>query len=152
GQCLAGHAQQEPYYPLLEALGRLGGGRQGERVVELLFRHAPTWLAHLPSLVPREERPQLNREIFGATRERMLREFCAVLEAFTAAFALAIALEDLQWAAPSTLDALAAVARRGEPARLLLLATYCPGEAAAPPDLPGMARDLQRRGCAAEIA
>src|SRR5262249_6148377 len=110
-------------------------------------------LAELPSLVPPEQRPQLNREVLGATRDRMLREFCAVLEAFSAAFPLALVLEDLQWADASTLDLIAAVARRREPARLLLLATYRPREAPPPAPAPGaLARDLQRRGCAAEIA
>src|SRR5262249_9747697 len=41
---------------------------------------------------------------------------------------LLLVLEDLQWADPSTVDLLPALARRRQPARLLLVATYRPVE------------------------
>ena len=41
GQCLVGQVREELYYPILEALGRLGSGPQSVRVVEILLRHAP---------------------------------------------------------------------------------------------------------------
>ena len=61
----------------------------------------------------------------------MLREGCAALEIITKEFPLAIALEDLHWADPSTLDLIAAIARRKDRARLLLLSTYRPGDVPA---------------------
>lgn len=58
----------------------------------------------------------------------MLREICEVLDAFTLETPLILVLEDLHWSDHSTLDFLAAIARRREPARLMVLATYRPVE------------------------
>ena len=58
----------------------------------------------------------------------MLRELAEALELLTAQQPLVLVLEDLHWSDPSTLDLLAVLARRREPARLLLLATYRPPE------------------------
>lgn len=153
GACHSGQVEREPYYPLLEALGRLGRGPRSEIVGELLLRHAPTWLAELPALVSPERRALLQREFFGATRDRMLREFCEALEALTRQFPLVIALEDLHESDPSTLDLISAVARRTDPARLLLLCTYNPVEGGAlEKRLIEMSRELLVHGCAQEVA
>ena len=69
---------------------------------------------------------RLQREILGATRERMVREICEALESLTAANPLALILEDLHWVDPSTLDLISALARRRGPAKLLVLGTYRP--------------------------
>ncbi|HEY0799332.1 MAG TPA: winged helix-turn-helix domain-containing protein, partial [Steroidobacteraceae bacterium] len=74
GQCIEGYGSKEAYGPMLDALGRLCRGSQGERIVQILSAEAPTWLAHLPALLTREHREMLQREILGANRERMLRE------------------------------------------------------------------------------
>ena len=58
----------------------------------------------------------------------MLRELCGALEALTATRPVVLVLEDLHWADHATLDLIAALARRHESARLLLLATYRPVE------------------------
>jgi predicted ATPase len=58
----------------------------------------------------------------------MLRELCEALEAITLETTLLLVLEDLQWADYSTVDLISALARRLEPARLMLLATYRPVE------------------------
>ena len=128
GQCVEPHHAQEPYYPVLEAIGRLCQTAQAPHVVELMAQHAPTWLVQLPSLMTTAHREALQHEVLGATRPRMLREFCAALEALTATRPLVVVLEDLHWADHATLDLIAALARRQEPARLLLLATYRPVE------------------------
>src|SRR5262249_35681568 len=67
-------------------------------------------------------------ELLGVTHERMLREICAALEMLSATRPLVLILEDLHWCDHATLDLIAALARRHEPARLLLLATYRPVE------------------------
>jgi predicted ATPase len=59
----------------------------------------------------------------------MLRELAEALNVLTAARPLVLVLEDLHWSDYATLDALAALARRREPARLLLLGTYRPPDA-----------------------
>lgn len=126
GQCIEGYREQEPFYPLLEALGRLCRGPDGERVVGVLARNAPTWLLQFPALVTREWRDRLQVVIVPAARERMLREACEALEALTAEAPLLLALEDVHWSDLSTLDLISALARRREPVRFMLVATYRP--------------------------
>ena len=74
----------------------------------------------------RAHRDTLQRELQGATRERMLREMAELLEVLTAARPLLLVFEDLQWVDHATVDLLAALARRRAPAQLLLVGTYRP--------------------------
>src|SRR4029079_5508677 len=124
GQCIEHYGPGEAYLPVLEALDRLCQQPRHERFLPLLRQHAPMWLAQLPTLLTSDERASLQREIVGCTRERMLRELAVLLEAVTMETTLVLVLEDLQWSDLSTLDLLAAIARRREPARLLVLGTY----------------------------
>ena len=93
GQSVEGFGGKEPYYPLLEALGQLARRPAENRVVDLLARHAPTWLIQFPSLVREEQQAGLHREILGATRERMVRELCEALEVMTQTDPLVLILE-----------------------------------------------------------
>src|SRR5258707_5551110 len=68
---------------MLESLGQLTKNPDGNPVVQVMAKHAPTWLIQFPSLVKAEQREALQREILGATRERMVREICEALEAIT---------------------------------------------------------------------
>lgn len=147
--CVASYREQEPYYPILEALSRLCRGTDGEMIIELLAKHAPTWLIQFPSLVTSAHRATLQREMLGATRARMLRELCEALEALTAEMPFLLVLEDLHWADYSTVDLISALARRMEPARLMILATYRPVEIIlAQHPLKLLKHDLQiRRRC-----
>src|SRR5262249_36634881 len=43
GQCIEQYGAGEAYLPLLEALGRLCRGPEGERLVALLAQYAPSW-------------------------------------------------------------------------------------------------------------
>jgi len=86
GQCVEGYGGKEPYYPMLDALGRLCAGPQADSIVQVLAAQAPTWLVQFPALLKREHREMLQREILGTTRERMLREICEALETITAEF------------------------------------------------------------------
>jgi predicted ATPase len=126
GQCIEQYGAGEAYLPVLEALGRLSRTPQGERLVALLRQHAPTWLIQMPALLDAAEREALQRAVTGTTQSRMLREMAEALEAITAEMPLVLILEDLQWADYSTVELLAALARRREAARLLVLATYRP--------------------------
>ena len=128
GQCMEGYGSKEAYGPMLDALGRLCRGPQAEPIVRILSAEAPTWLAQLPGLLTRERRDMLQREILGATRERMLREIASALDLITAETALLLMLEDLHWVDDSTADFISALARRRTPAKLMLLATYRPLE------------------------
>jgi DNA-binding winged helix-turn-helix (wHTH) protein len=148
GQCLEGFGGKEAYYPVLEALGRLGSG-----VIQTLSRQAPTWLIQFPALLTAGERDALQKELFGATRERMLREICEALEAFTSEHPLILMLEDLHWADYSTLDLISALARRRAPAKLLLLGTFRAIEVIlSKSPLQGLKQDLLVHGLCHEIA
>jgi DNA-binding winged helix-turn-helix (wHTH) protein/predicted ATPase len=128
GQCLDQRGHGEPYLPVLDALGRMCRAVEGGALVELLRAAAPAWLAQLPGVVSADEAAALEARTRGATRERMLRQAVAALEAWAAERPLVLALEDLHWSDPSTLQLVDCLARRHEPARLLLLATYRPAE------------------------
>ena len=157
GQCVEHYGAGEAYLPVLEALGRLCRGPGGQELVALLGQQAPTWLVQMPGLVRAADLETLRRRIVGATRERMLRELAEALELLTAQQPLVLVLEDLHWSDPSTLDLLAVLARRREPARLLLIGdisaarstTPCPSLAHRPA---GTAAARARRGIAVDVA
>jgi len=128
GQCIEQFGAGEAYLPVLEAFGRLCRGTNHDRVLAILDRHAPTWLAQMPGVVAAESLEALQRRVQGGTRERMLREMVGAVEALTAEKPLVMVLEDLQWSDPSTLDLIATLARRREPARLLVIGTYRPAD------------------------
>ncbi len=128
GQCVEGFGGKEAYYPVLEALGQWVRDAGGGSVLQTLAKQAPTWLIQFPSLVKAEQREALQKEIVGATRERMVREICEALESLTAQDPLVLILEDLHWVDLSTLDFISALARRRGPAKLLLLGTYRPAD------------------------
>ena len=74
----------------------------------------------------------------------MARELAGALEALTAERPLVLWLEDLHWSDLSTVDALAMLARRREPARLLVVGTYRPAEViASGHPLRGLVRELE---------
>ena len=128
GQCLAHYGPGEAYLPVLDALGRLGRTPAHAPLLPLLRQYAPTWVGQLPALVPATDREARPPPVPGATRERMLREAAECLEALSAVQPLVLVLEDLHWSDHATLDLLTWLARRREPARLLVLGTYRPVE------------------------
>jgi DNA-binding winged helix-turn-helix (wHTH) protein len=126
GQCLDHHGLGEAYLPVLDALGRLCRAPNAERLPELLTHYAPTWLEQLPAL-RRSAAPEATQaREFSTSRARMLREFAEAVEALTVDRLLVLVLEDLHWSDHATLDLIAWLARRREPARLLLVGTYRP--------------------------
>jgi len=124
GRCIEHYGAGEAYLPLLEALTRLCREREGQHLVRLLRRHAPSWLVQMPSLISGAERRSLQRHVVGATKDRMLRELAEAIETATSDVPLVLWLEDLHWSDVSTLDWLAYLARRPGPARLLVLGSY----------------------------
>jgi DNA-binding winged helix-turn-helix (wHTH) protein len=123
GACLEHYGASEAYLPVLEAIGRLLRESGGERVLRVLKVHAPTWLAQLPWLDEGGRGPT-PREQLGVTKERMLREAAEALETLSASVPVVLVLEDLHWSDYSTLDLLGMLARRSEPARLLVVGSY----------------------------
>jgi class 3 adenylate cyclase/alpha-beta hydrolase superfamily lysophospholipase/tetratricopeptide (TPR) repeat protein len=153
GQCVESRGSGEAYMPVLEAIGRLCRTDAGDRLAALLRERAPTWLVQLPWLVAEEERAVLEMRVLGVTRDRMLREIMEALEAFTADEPAVLVLEDLHWADVSTIDFLDVLARRFEPARLLVVGTFRPTEArAAGHPLAGLVSSLRLANLCTETA
>ena len=153
GQCVEGYGGQEPYYPMLEALGTLCRDGEPDSVEEVLASQAPTWLVQFPALMKRGQRERLQLDLLGAGRERMLREMADALETITAESPLLVVFEDLQWADSATIDLLSVLARRRQPAKLLLLATYRPVDVLlAEHPLKRLKQDLLIRAQCHEIA
>jgi predicted ATPase len=106
---------------MLDALGNLCRGPEAKGIVDVLAAQAPTWLAQFPALLSREHRETLQREILGATRNRMLREIRDALNTISGEIPLALILEDMQWADSSSVDLISAIARERSAARLMLI-------------------------------
>jgi DNA-binding winged helix-turn-helix (wHTH) protein/predicted ATPase len=152
GQCSEQYGTGEAYLPVLEALGRLCRGADGAHFLAWLRQQAPSWLAQMPALLPDAERATLQPPALDVTPARMLRELAEALESLTAERPLLLVLEDLHWSDRATLEWLAYVARRRDPARLLVLGTYRLAEARATAHpLYAVTRELLVHGQGAEL-
>jgi DNA-binding winged helix-turn-helix (wHTH) protein/predicted ATPase len=128
GRCVEHYGAGEPYLPLTDAINRLCRDGESRRLIHVFRQHAPSWLAHMPSLISPAERRSLQRQVAGTTRERRLSELAEALETIAFDMPLVLWLEDLHWSDISSLDCLAYLAGRPERARLLLIASYRPAE------------------------
>src|SRR5499426_4816627 len=147
GQCVEHYGEGEPYLPFFEALWQLSHGPERDAILAVLRRYAPLWLVQLPGLVSELELERLQRQVAGATPTRMRRELAQALDVLATDAPLVLVLEDLQWSDPSTVDLLAHLAQRREPAQLLVLGTYRPVDLVlhAHP-LRGLVQELGGRG------
>ena len=128
--CFEHHGPHEAYLPVFEALERLARPPNVERLVRLMRRAAPMWLAQMPWLVGEADAAALRQSLQGVRAERMPRELAVLIEALTTDLTLVLVLEDLHWSDPSTVDLLTLLAQRRDPARLLVIGTYRPAEVA----------------------
>ena len=152
GQCLEHYGSGEAYLPVLDAFSRLCRSPGGTEVLRLLRQQAPAWLAQMPALVPQNERESLQSQVAGATRERMLREMAEAIEALSSESALVLVLEDLHWSDYSTLDLVSYLARRRDPARLMVIGTYRPVDViVGDHPLKGVKRELQAHNLCHEL-
>jgi predicted ATPase len=164
GQCVEGFGAKEEYYPVTEALRQLCASPEGERACRILARMAPAWLAAMGRELRDGSPPPLAAERMSIDRmpgdrmlgDRMPGDLCAAIEELVAEKPLILVIEDLQWADGSTLHLLSALARRRFPAKLLLIATCRPQEAAIEDParnlLRGLKQDLRLHRLCAEIA
>ena len=152
GQCVELYGSAEPYLPVLDALGRLCREPEGEALTALLRQHAPSWLVQMPGLVRLTDRDALPPEFLGATRDRMLREMVDLVDVLTGETPLVLVLEDLHWSDGATVDLVSALARRREPARLLVIGTFRPVDLIVEGHpLRGLKQELSQRGYCDEI-
>jgi len=153
GQCLEQYGEGEAYLPVLEALGGLARHDGARELAETLRRHAPTWLAQLPALAPGDAPPLPRGGAIATMPARMLREMADALEVFTRRRGLVLVLEDLQWSDRSTVDLIGCLARRREPARLLVVCSQRPVEMIVHDHpLRAVQHELQAKGLCEEIA
>ncbi len=124
GQCLETSGTPEPYLPFLDALERLARDRRfGPAVAEVLRRSAPSWASRLPAV------GSSDAAVGSASPGATLRELLGALDGIAGERTLVLVLEDLHWADIASVDALAAIAKRRDEARLLVVVTMRDAEA-----------------------
>lgn len=128
GRCTERFGTDEAFLPLIDALVTGCRSANGAELQTAIRAHAPTWMLQMPGLIGATERAAFQREVFGATRERMLREFCDLVEALSADRPWVVILEDLHWSDLATLDALSRFARGDSKASVLILGSYRPAD------------------------
>lgn len=150
GQCLEQYGEGEPYLPVLEALGGIARDDADGTFRETLTRHAPAWVTHLAAIDAPARRPRAGG---AATPARMLRELADALDVYTRDRTMVVLLEDLQWSDRSSVDLIGCLARRRQPARLLVVGSLRPGDMRQH-DHPLLAvqHELQVKGLCEEIA
>ena len=124
GLCIEQFGTAEAYLPVLDLLERMCNSPGSDTIVECLRQCAPSWLASLPMIVSPAERTELVRHSLGTTPERRMRELTIFLDTVSKQQTVVLVLEDLHWIDPSTLTLISFLARRREPARLMVIGTY----------------------------
>ncbi|MEO8699267.1 MAG: AAA family ATPase [Kofleriaceae bacterium] len=115
------HGTPEAYGAVIDMLARTGS--RTDRVVDALVRHAPTFLAQIPHLIPEARRADVERRAAAGNEARMVRELMEAIEAMCGQEPAVVVFEDLQWSDVATLDLLALLGQRRERANLLVIAT-----------------------------
>ena len=153
GGCTELFGRNEAFLPLIEALEACCRGADGPSLLAALRDHAPTWLAQMPAFLSEKDRTTFQREIFGATRERMLREFCDFVDVISESRPWVIVLDDLHWSDFATVDLLSRFVRRERRASVLVVATYRPVDVMLAGHPVGTVhQDLQIHGFCTELA
>jgi predicted ATPase len=129
GQSLESFGGKESFYPVREALNSLRH-LEDEKARALLASAAPGWFSP------------------NAASSPSLGEICEALETLSQTDALLLVFEDIHWADSSTLDLIAALARRRGRAKLMLLCSFRPSDIDAEHPLRLLEQDLltSRRG------
>jgi len=152
GQCIEHYGAGEPYLPMLEALTRLCRDPRHQELKSSIASYAPSWLLQMPSVTTTDELIEAKQRSQDAGADRMLREMLDALEAVACERPLVLVLEDLHWSDHATVELLAALVRRREPAQLMIVGTYRPVDVIlAEHPLRDLHRDLLGRGQLEEI-
>jgi DNA-binding winged helix-turn-helix (wHTH) protein/tetratricopeptide (TPR) repeat protein len=151
GRCTERFGTDEVFLPLIDALVTRYRAN-GLDLLPAIRSHAPSWMLQLPSDIELPERAAFQDELFGVTRERMLREFCDLVEALSADRVLVLVLEDLHWSDFATLDVLSRFARGKGKASVLVLGSYRPADSAiGGHPIRRLHQDLEIHGCCSEL-
>lgn len=152
GRCVQRFGPDEAFVPLIEALNTRFQEKVEERFRNLAQVHASTWHLQIMDDLDDASANALRRQTFGATRERMIREFCRLVEALSADEPQALVVDDLHWSDPGTLDVLSSLvmARRHMP--VLVIAAYRDAEIdESARAVRSLHRSLERYGRCAEL-
>ncbi len=153
GACVAQYGTGEAYLPFLDVLASLLHSPDGERVVAVLRRQAPTWCLQFPAVFSSGAMEQILRQATGANKDRMLRELGDALAALTAETPVLLVLEDMHWTDPASVDMLRHLAERAHGQRLMLLVTARPEDIERNnPTLKKCYTEMRVRGICEEIA
>jgi DNA-binding winged helix-turn-helix (wHTH) protein/tetratricopeptide (TPR) repeat protein len=152
GRCTERFGTDEAFLPLIDALATRCRAADGAELLAAIRTHAPTWMLQMPGFMDANERAAFQREAFGATRERMLREFCDLVEALSVNRPWAIILEDLHWSDFATLDVISRFARGTGRASVLVLGSYRPADSVTSGHpIRRLHQDLEIHGHCAEL-
>jgi len=132
GQSMEGFGGKESFYPVREALNGLCSAEDA-KARAVLTAAAPGWFARNGAAPP------------------SLGEICEALEALSQSEPLLLVFEDIHWADASTLDLIAALARRRTRAKLMLLASLRPADVEPHNPLRRLQQDLATAGRIEEL-
>ncbi|MFN2427531.1 MAG: AAA family ATPase [Candidatus Binatia bacterium] len=152
GQCPETSGAHEPYLPLLDAFERLARDRQySAAVTTALRRWAPTWVSQMLSLSDTERVASTTAAPLAPGS--MLRELATAVDEIARDRTLVLVVEDAHWADLASTDACGTLAKRRDPARLLVIVTKRNAEAVVlNHPIVALRRDLVARQMAEELA
>ena len=150
GHCVEGLSEKEDYYPIIEAFEQLGPSGDRESARKILTMIGPT----KPPTEPEPGAPAgfVARPLSGSALRNEPGELCEALEELAQEKIFVFVLEDIQWAHQSTLELISVLARRGRPAKLMVLATYRPQGRSADLRLQSTKQDLLARHLCTELS
>lgn len=148
GQCIEGFGGKEALYPAREALAALCSTEE-EKLRGSLAAALPEWFAHggPGNGAGRGAAQEADR---GAVAPS-LSGICEALESLSQSGPLLLVFEDIHRADASTLDLIAVLARRRTAAKLMVLASFRPGDVGVGHPLRRLEQNLVTGGCCAEL-
>jgi len=150
GQCVEFTGPGEAFMPFIAALRLLTRGPEARQAIATIRRLVPRWMAQI--LGADEATARADDDPGRESRTRTLRLLVETVEEIARDALLLVVIEDLQWSDPSTLELLDLLARRPDPARLLVVGTLRTDDTATRAE--GLALrlgDLARKGLARSI-
>lgn len=129
GSCHEHHQGSEPYAVWVDVLDSLLRQSTSAETLDSLKEVAPSWLLRIPGLMNREALKELAAVSVNAGRERLQREWLAILKLLSAEQPLVLAVEDLHWADTPSLDLLSIMVKSGADLPVLILSSYRPVDA-----------------------
>jgi class 3 adenylate cyclase/tetratricopeptide (TPR) repeat protein len=138
--------QTVAFYPFLEALASLF-----EAAPPAMRADAPKRWPYLGQLLPDQIPVHPITSESGDDQQRLFRAISGFLQALAEEAPVALLLDDLHWADPSSLELLQHVARQTRADRVLLLGTYRDVEVGRQHPLEGALHDLLREGLLTRI-